>query len=96
MLKDTSPIVSVVESETEIPEGIDSGSILGRAMVSAASLATTFFTDLPFSGEVNLLTTSAIGSEGRLFSGDMLPRGVAYVAIGAPTELRSSGRCARR
>jgi hypothetical protein len=85
VLKDASPIVSIVEGETEIPEGIDSGSIFGRAMVSAASLATTFFTDLPFSGEVNLLTTSAIGTEGRLFSGDMLPRGVAYVAIGAPT-----------
>jgi hypothetical protein len=85
VLKDASPIVSIVESEPEIPDGIDSGSLIGRAMVSAASLATTFFTDLPFSGEVNLLTTTALGSEGRLFSGDMLPRGVAYVAIGAPT-----------
>jgi carboxypeptidase family protein/TonB-dependent receptor-like protein len=84
VLKDSSPIVRVVESETEIPAGIEPGSILGRAMVSAASFATTFFTDLPFSGEVNLLTTSAIGSEG-FFAGDMLPRGVAYVAIGAPT-----------
>ena len=83
VLKDTSPIVRVVEGETDIPEGIDSGSLFGRAMVSAASFATTFFTDLPFSGEVNLLTTSAIGSEG-LFAGDMLPRPVAYVAIGAP------------
>jgi hypothetical protein len=85
VLKDASPIVSIVESETEIPDGIDSGSLIGRAMVSAASFASTFFTELPFSGEVNLLTTSAIGSEGRLFSGEMLPRGVAYVAIGAPT-----------
>ena len=85
VLKDASPIVSIVESETEIPEGIDSGSLIGRAMVSAANFASTFFTDLPFSGEVNLLTTSAVGSEGRLFSGDLLPRGVAYVAIGAPT-----------
>ena len=53
-------------------------------MDSAASLATTFFTDLPFSGEVNLLTTGAFGP-GELFSGEMLPRGVAYMAIGAPT-----------
>ena len=36
------------------------GSLFGRAMDSAASLATTFFTDLPFSGEVNLLTTGAL------------------------------------
>ena len=53
-------------------------------MDSAASLATTFFTDLPFSGEVNLLTTGAFGP-GEMFSGDLLPRGVAYMAIGAPT-----------
>jgi hypothetical protein len=44
----------------------------------------SFFADLPFSGEVNLLTTSAFAS-GRLFSGDTLPRGVAYLSIGAPT-----------
>jgi hypothetical protein len=54
-------------------------------MDSAASLATTFFTDLPFTGEVNLLTTGAIGPDEELFSGDVLPRGVAYMSIGAPT-----------
>jgi hypothetical protein len=80
ILKDASPIVAVVERDPEIP----TGSLFGRAMVSAASMATTFFTDLPFSGEVNLLTTSAFGPEG-LFSGELLPRGVAYMAIGAPT-----------
>jgi len=84
ILKDASPIVTALEHDADIPSGITSGSILGRAMVSAASLAGTFFTDLPFSGEVNLLTTSAFGPEG-LFSGDLLPRGVAYMAIGAPT-----------
>ena len=84
VLKDASPIVTVVERDDDIPSGISSGSILGRAMVSAASLASTFFSDLPFSGEVNLLTTSALGPEG-FFSGDLLPRGVAYLSIGAPT-----------
>jgi Carboxypeptidase regulatory-like domain/TonB dependent receptor-like, beta-barrel len=84
VLKDASPIVTVVERDDDIPSGITSGSLLGRAMVSAASMATTFFNDLPFSGEVNLLTTSAFGPGG-LFSGDLLPRGVAYLAIGAPT-----------
>jgi Carboxypeptidase regulatory-like domain/TonB dependent receptor len=80
ILKDASPITTIVEQDDEILPG----SLFGRAMGSAASLATTFFTDLPFSGEVNLLTTSAFGPEG-LFAGDMLPRGVAYMAIGAPT-----------
>jgi hypothetical protein len=81
ILKDASSIATLVEQDDEIMSG---SSLFGRAMGSAASLATTFFTDMPFSGEVNLLTTSAVGPEG-LFSGTVLPRGVAYLAIGAPT-----------
>ena len=80
ILKDSAPIVTVVERDGEIAPG----SLFGRAMDSAASLATTFFTDLPFTGEVNLLTTGAFGP-GDLSSGNVLPRGVAYMAIGAPT-----------
>jgi hypothetical protein len=80
ILKDSAPIVTVVERDGDIA----TGSLFERAMDSAASLATTFFTDLPFSGEVNLLTTGAFGP-GEMFSGDLLPRGVAYMAIGAPT-----------
>jgi hypothetical protein len=85
ILKDSAPIVTVVERDGDLREGdLPAGSLFGRAMDSAASLATTFFTDLPFSGEVNLLTTGAFGP-GELFSGTALPRGVAYLAIGAPT-----------
>jgi hypothetical protein len=80
ILKDQAPIVTVVEGNPEFAPG----SLFERAMDSAASMATTFFTDLPFSGEVNLLTTGAFGP-GEMFSGDLLPRGVAYMAIGAPT-----------
>jgi hypothetical protein len=80
ILKDSAPIVTVVERDGDIA----TGSLFERAMDSAASLATTFFTDLPFSGEVNVLTTGAFGP-GEMFSGDVLPRGVAYMAIGAPT-----------
>ena len=80
ILKDEAPIVSVVEREGEI----NSSSLFGRAMDSAASLATSFFTDLPFTGEVNVLTTGAFGPD-ELFSSETLPRGVAYMAIGAPT-----------
>ena len=80
ILKDSAPIVTVVERDGEIGPG----SLFERAMDSAASMATTFFTDLPFTGEVNVLTTGAFGP-GEMFSGDLLPRGVAYMAIGAPT-----------
>jgi hypothetical protein len=80
ILKDSAPIVTVVERDPEI----GSGSLLGRAMQSAASFATGLFTDLPFTGEVNLLTTGAF-APGDWLSTDTLPRGVAYLAIGAPT-----------
>jgi hypothetical protein len=85
ILRDASPIVTLVERDADITPGSFAGaSFFERAVGSAASLATTFFTDLPFSGEVNLLTTSAFATPGELFSGDLLPRGVAYMAIGAP------------
>ena len=80
ILKDSAPIVTVVDTD----DHMTAPSLFERAMDSAASLATTFFTDLPFTGEVNLLTTGAFGP-GELFSGDVLPRGVAYMSIGAPT-----------
>jgi hypothetical protein len=81
ILKDSAPIVTVVDRDAEISPP----TLFGRAMGSAASFATTFFTDLPFSGEVNLLTTSAFFGPEDLFSGNLLPHGVAYLAIGAPT-----------
>jgi hypothetical protein len=80
ILKNTSTLAGLVESDPEIK----TGSMFGRAVDSAANVAATFFTELPFTGEVNVLTTSAF-APGALFSGELLPRGVAYLAIGAPT-----------
>lgn len=80
ILKDSSAIATLVETDDEIP----SASIFGRTRAATTGLASTVFTELPFSGEVNLLTTSALGP-GQLFSSSMMPRPVAYVSIGAPT-----------
>ena len=80
ILKDTSTFAGIVERDPDIK----GGSMFGRAVDSAANVAATFFTELPFTGEVNVLTTSAF-APGALFSGELLPRGVAYLAIGAPT-----------
>jgi hypothetical protein len=79
-LKDSGEVVSIADaaSEQTIPE--QSGSLFGRALDSAAS----FFVDPPFTGEVNLLTTSAASPGQQIFSGNFLPRGVAYLSIGAP------------
>jgi len=80
VLKDSGEVVDVDATPDDASTPEVSSSILGSAFSSAAS----FFSDPPFSGEVNFLTTSAIASGQQLFTGDLLPRGVAYVSIGAP------------
>jgi len=90
VLKQDGGVVSIAEAarESELDADPIAGSIFGRALDSAASMAATFFTATPFSGEVNFLTTSAFGPGPMLFS-DFVPRGVAYMSIGAPA---ASGR----
>ncbi len=93
VLKDTNGVVSIADAarEAEIdaqPVPLGNPSIFGRAFDNAATMAASFFTATPFSGEVNFLTTSALGAGPLLFS-DFVPRGVAYMSIGAPA---ASGR----
>lgn len=79
ILKDSSQIL-VLSDDGPVPSN---GSLFGRAMGSAASVASSLFTDFPFSGEVNLLTTGSV-APGALLSTTALPRGVAYLALAAP------------
>jgi TonB-dependent receptor-like protein/carboxypeptidase family protein len=58
--------------------------LLGRAVGSPARLATSFFADTPFSGQVNLLTTSSFNTPQQLFSRLNAAHGIAYVRVGAP------------
>jgi hypothetical protein len=80
ILKDAASSVPV-EADPAEPEN---ASMFSRAMDSAVSVASAIFNDIPFTGEVNLLTTSAF-APGTLFGGDVVPRGVAYLSIGSPT-----------
>ena len=81
---------SILKSESSaiiVADNVDEASMFGRAMGGAASFAgfaTSLFTELPLSGEVNLLTSSAF-APGELFESDGLPRGIAYFSIGSPT-----------
>lgn len=79
ILKDASSIVVLPGGDDVVP----GGSLFGRAVGSAASLATSLFTDFPFTGEVNFLTTGA-AAPGALLSATAFPRGVAYLALAAP------------
>jgi Carboxypeptidase regulatory-like domain/TonB dependent receptor len=86
VLKDDGAVVSIADAAAEQPVPPGNPSIFNRAFDNAAgfaNMAASFFTATPFSGEVNFLTTSALGSGPMLFS-DFLPRGVAYMSIGAP------------
>lgn len=71
-----------VPVERVAPEFRDRGSLFDRALVGSARAASAYFLDADFSGQVNLLTTSAVGAAagGRI----ELPRGVAYLSVGAP------------
>jgi hypothetical protein len=83
ILKDSSNAIVLTDDDAEIADE----SIFGRAMGGAASFAnyaTSLFTDFPLNGEVNLLTTSTFG-QGDVFSGNVLPHGIAYFALGSPT-----------
>lgn len=96
VLKQDGSVVSIADAAGDgglAPPGDDEplaggASRFGRAFDSAANMAASFFTATPFSGEVNFLTTSAFGPGQFAFS-DFVPRGVAYMSIGAPA---ASGR----
>ncbi len=65
----------------------DAGSVadlLGRAVSSPARVATSFFADTPFSGQVNFLTANSFDTPEQLLSGASVARGIAYVKVGAP------------
>jgi len=84
ILKDSTATLPLTdEDETDLPEETPFVPLTGRA---APTFGPPLFSYLPFSGEVNLLTTGAFGRGGSI-SDDFLPRGVAFLSIGAPTPL---------
>lgn len=59
---------------------------LGRAVGSPARFATALWADLPLNGQINLLTTTSFDRPQDLFTADgLVPRGVAYLSLAAPT-----------
>jgi hypothetical protein len=58
--------------------------LFDRAVATPARAASSFFTDTPFSGQVNLLTSGSFHTPQQLFSNSQNSRGIAYVKVGAP------------
>ena len=63
----------------------DSLDGLGWAVGSPARLATSLLADVPWNGHFDLLTSTSFDRPQDLFSMERMPRGVAYLALEAPT-----------
>jgi Carboxypeptidase regulatory-like domain/TonB dependent receptor len=85
VLKDvTVPEEFLVEDDDPAHSPFVPIDFLGKAVGSPARVATSFFADANFSGQVNLLTTGSFDSPQDFFSTDTLSRNIAYVRLGAP------------
>jgi hypothetical protein len=79
----------ILKETTLLPDDLLAGDLgpveaFGRAFGSPARLATAFFTDTVFSGQVNLMTAGTFETPHELFTTSSLSRGIAYVRLGAP------------
>jgi hypothetical protein len=84
ILKDATTTVPVdVVADSDHSGGVTPVDLLSRAVGSPARIATSFFSETPFSGQLNLLTTGSFNVPQQLFS-DNGARNVAYVRVGAP------------
>ena len=81
ILKDSAK-TAVIEDDSD--GDVPADRMFARRTGASSNIAGSFLSDLPFTGEVNLLTTGAF-APGDLFTGDLMPRGVAYLSIGSPT-----------
>lgn len=84
ILKDVTIPEGLLTEETPQTTGFAPTGAVGRAVSSSAHVASDFFGDTPFSGQVNLLTLGSFDSAQQLFSTDNFERGIAYLALGAP------------
>ena len=84
ILKDVDQAI-IASSASDGPNGFVAPRGFEHAMESSARLASNFFTDTPFSGQLNILTTSSFDTPQDLFAARaFLARSVANMAVGAP------------
>jgi hypothetical protein len=84
ILKDVDQAI-VATSSSSAPSALGNSRALSHAVESSARLASNFFTDTPFSGQFNILTTSSFDAPQDLFGArPFLARSVANMVVGAP------------
>ena len=81
VLRDTGTVVAEAARDQNFKPRTN--GFFDRALTSSARLATSFFADTDFSGQVNFLTTSAIDPASG-WSQPEMPRSIAYVSVSAP------------
>jgi hypothetical protein len=84
VLKSDTAMADFEELEPE--HSFWAAELLSRAVAAPARVATSFFTETPFSGQVNLLTTGSLERPDELRSAGGLARGIAgiaHVSVGA-------------
>jgi len=83
VLKDVTDRDAIAGGDGKSPDR-DKPGVLARAVSSPVRFASTLFDDLPFTGQVNLLTAGSFDAVERLFSSDSLSRSVASLSLGGP------------
>jgi hypothetical protein len=84
VLKDAaSGLIDVAGASGSFLDGSLDG--LGWAVGSPARLATSLLADVPWNGHFDLLTSTSFDRPQDLFSMETMPRGMAYLALEAPT-----------
>jgi hypothetical protein len=83
VLRQTTDVAGLLAAESEFGNGEDGGSLLTKALESSARFAATLFTEFPFSGQFNLLTTGSFDTWESLPSPEAIGRSVAYLSLGA-------------
>ena len=84
MLKDVEPGLVGLDNDESLVG--DSLAGLARAVGAPARFATALLADVPFTGQINLLTSTSFDRPQDLFTADgLVPRGVAYLSLAAPT-----------
>ena len=83
VLKDTTDRDGIAGGDNKAPARVAPGP-LARTVAAPMRFASTLFDDLPFTGQVNLLTASSFDAVERLFSLDSLSRSVASLSLGGP------------
>ena len=83
ILKDVDQ--AIVATNAPAPTSFTSPHVFSHAVESSARLASNFFTDTPFFGQFNILTTSSFDAPQDLFAQRaFLARSVANMLVGAP------------